>query len=72
MKERSIKGLKSCSGDTGFNDQTPGTRSAVKFEIFGEEMIVKMVKPGGCSGKIYLPSHWVGHRVKIVKTEEFE
>jgi putative transposon-encoded protein len=72
MKERSIKGLRSCNGDTGFNDQAPTNRSAVKFEIFGEEMIVKKIRPGGCSGKIYLPAQWVGHRVKIVKTDEIE
>ncbi len=39
----------------------------VKFEIFGEEMVEKVVKASGNSGRIYLPPDWVGHKVKIIK-----
>jgi putative transposon-encoded protein len=41
----------------------------VKFEIYGEEMIEKRVKSSGNSGRVYLPPHWVGHKVKIVRTD---
>ncbi len=44
-------------------------RSKVKFEIYGEEMIEKLVKSSGNSGRVYLPPHWVGHQVKIVRTD---
>jgi len=39
--------------------------SLVKFEIFGKEMIEKRVNASGNSGRVYLPSEWVGHKVKI-------
>lgn len=44
-------------------------RSKVKFEIYGEEMIEKLVKSSGNSGRVYLPPHWVGHQVKIVRID---
>ena len=43
--------------------------SRVKFEIYGEEMIEKRVKASGNSGRVYLPPDWVGHRVKIIRTD---
>jgi putative transposon-encoded protein len=43
--------------------------SKVKFEIYGEEMIEKRVKSSGNSGRVYLPPHWVGHKVKIIRTD---
>ena len=45
----------------------PGNK--VKFEIYGEEMIEKRVKSSGNSGRVYLPPNWVGHRVKIIRTD---
>jgi putative transposon-encoded protein len=45
------------------------TRSKVKFEIFGEEMLEKEVKSSGNSGRVYLPPDWVGHHVKIVRID---
>lgn len=45
------------------------TISKVRFEVFGEEMIEKVVKSSGNSGRIYLPPNWVGHTVKIIKIE---
>lgn len=41
----------------------------VKLEIYGEEVIEKVVKLSGNSGRIYLPVIWVGSRVKIVKMD---
>jgi len=41
----------------------------VKFEIFGEEMLQKEVKLGGNSGRVYLPTDWIGKHVKIVRTD---
>ena len=41
----------------------------VKFEIYGEEMIEKMVKLSGNSGRVYLPPNWVGHQVKIIRID---
>jgi len=41
----------------------------VKFEVYGEEMIEKVVKSSGNSGRVYLPPEWVGKHVKIVRVE---
>ncbi len=41
----------------------------VKFEVFGEEMMEKVVKTSGNSGRIYLPPNWIGHKVKIIKLD---
>lgn len=41
----------------------------VKFEVFGEEMLVKEVKPAGNSGRVYLPPEWVGKHVMIIRTD---
>ncbi len=43
--------------------------SKVKFEIYGEEMLEKRVKSSGNSGRVYLPPNWVGHKVKIIRTD---
>jgi len=43
--------------------------SKVKFEVYGEEMIEKEVKPSGNSGRVYLPPDWVGCRVKIIRID---
>ena len=47
--------------------ESPNTK--VKFEIYGEEMIEKRVKSSGNSGRVYLPPNWVGHKVKIIRTD---
>ena len=41
----------------------------VKFEVYGDEMVEKVVKQSGNSGRIYLPPEWVGSRVKIIRIE---
>jgi len=48
---------------------TDALSSKVKFEIYGEEMIEKRVKSSGNSGRVYLPPNWVGHKVKIIRTD---
>jgi len=47
----------------------PKKVAASKFEIFGQEMIEKEVKPSGSSGRIYLPPDWIGKRVKIIRLD---
>jgi putative transposon-encoded protein len=44
-------------------------KGKVKFEVYGEEMIEKVVSLSGNSGRIYLPPDWVGHQVKIVRID---
>ncbi len=41
----------------------------VKFEIYGQEMIDKKVKPSGASGRVYLPPDWVDRYVKIIRID---
>jgi putative transposon-encoded protein len=48
-------------------ERGPTTLSVVKFEVFGEEMVEKEVKPSGNSGRVYLPPDWVGSRVKVIR-----
>lgn len=45
------------------------TPTKVKFEIYGEEMIEKLVKSSGNSGRVYLPPDWVGCHVKIIRID---
>ena len=40
-----------------------------KFEVYGREMIEKTVKQSGNSGRIYLPPHWIGKKVKIIRVD---
>jgi putative transposon-encoded protein len=54
------------------NEQTPSAEreeKKVKFEVYGEEMVEKVVKLSGNSGRIYLPPDWVGCRVKIIRVD---
>ncbi len=40
----------------------------VKFEVYGEEMLEKVVKYSGNSGRVYLPPEWVGKHIKVIRT----
>ena len=53
------------------NDEKPAADATpkVKFEVYGEEMLEKMVKSSGNSGRVYLPPNWVGHNVKIIRID---
>jgi len=44
-------------------------RGKVKLEIYGEEVVEKVVKLSGNSGRLYLPAVWVGRRVKIIRLD---
>ncbi len=39
----------------------------VKFEVYGQVLIEKIVVSNGNSGRIYLPPEWIGTRVKVIK-----
>ncbi len=49
-----------------------GAQKAMKLEVEGYEAIEKRVKPGGNSGRVYVPIAWKGYRVKIILLEEIE
>ena len=51
------------------NQQDLANLPKTKFEVFGEEMIEKEVKPAGNSGRIYLPLDWVGRQIKIIRVD---
>ncbi|MGA2937517.1 MAG: DUF2080 family transposase-associated protein [Syntrophobacteraceae bacterium] len=53
--------------DPSQGDKAEAVRHKVKFEVFGEEMLEKQVKPSGNSGRVYLPPDWVGRRVKVIR-----
>jgi hypothetical protein len=61
-KERGLKKIPGKPGD-------PGQYPKPKLGIFGVEMIEKKVKPRGNSGRVYLPSDWVGKLVKIIRVD---
>jgi len=66
-KEKSHNSDHLSENDKEFNEGAP--KSKVKFEIYGEEMLEKRVKASGNSGRVYLPPNWVGHKVKIIRTD---
>jgi putative transposon-encoded protein len=45
------------------------TEGKVRLEVYGEEMVEKVVKLSGNSGRVYLPPDWVGSRVKIIRLD---
>jgi hypothetical protein len=47
----------------------PWPPGRVKFEIYGQEMIQKKVRPSGASGRVYLPPDWVDRHVKIIRID---
>ncbi|MFZ0943809.1 MAG: DUF2080 family transposase-associated protein [Syntrophobacteraceae bacterium] len=59
--------VKPADNDSSMGDKTEAARHKVKFEVFGEEMLEKRVKPSGNSGRVYLPPDWVGRRVKVIR-----
>lgn len=40
-----------------------------KFEVYGQEMVEKVVKRSGNSGRVYLPPDWVGKQAKIIRVD---
>jgi hypothetical protein len=49
--------------------EDPGKFPKAKFGIFGKEILEKEVKKSGNSGRVYLPSNWVGQHVKIIRID---
>ncbi|MHA2403514.1 MAG: DUF2080 family transposase-associated protein [Candidatus Kariarchaeaceae archaeon] len=43
------------------------TNHLISVQLEGYEVIEKVVKSSGNSGRVYLPSAWIGGRVKIVR-----
>lgn len=40
-----------------------------KFEVYGQELVDKVVKSSGNSGRVYLPPEWVGKHTKIIRVD---
>jgi len=59
--------VKSVDIDPSLGDNAEAVRHKVKFEVYGEEMLEKRVNSSGSSGRVYLPSEWVGRRVKVIR-----
>ena len=55
--------------ETDMESQDSRNISKTKFEVFGEEMIEKEVRPSGNSGRVYLPLDWVGMHIKIIRID---
>jgi len=60
--------VKQVDTDPSPEDKAEAAGYKVKFEVFGKEMVEKLVKPSGNSGRVYLPPDWVGCRVKVIRT----
>ncbi len=61
--------MKTTSTENESTDEEKEVQFKVKFEVYGEEMIEKVVKLSGNSGRVYLPPDWVGHRVKMIRID---
>ena len=44
----------------------------MKIEINAYQIIEKIVKPSGNSGRVYVPINWVGKKVKVVLLEPLD
>jgi putative transposon-encoded protein len=44
----------------------------MKVEVRAYQVIEKVVKASGSSGRVYVPPDWVGKRVKILLMESLE
>ncbi|SPF50849.1 conserved hypothetical protein [Syntrophobacter sp. SbD1] len=67
MEKKFIKEEEPVNAEPAAEDEAGDARNQVKFEVFGEEMLDKQVKPSGNSGRVYLPPDWVGCRVKVIR-----
>lgn len=46
-----------------------GELPLTKFEVYGQELLDKVVKRSGNSGRVYLPPDWVGKHTKIIRVD---
>ncbi len=44
----------------------------MRIELDAYQVVEKVVKPGGNSGRVYVPIDWVGKKVKIVLVEALD
>ena len=44
----------------------------MKIEVEAYQVIEKIVKSGGNSGRVYVPVNWIGKRVKILLMEPLD
>lgn len=44
-------------------------KKTIKIQMEGYEVIEKKADKGGNSGRIYVPKHWVGKKVRAVLIE---
>jgi putative transposon-encoded protein len=51
------------------NARMARARKESKFEVYGEEMLEKVVAKSGSSGRVYLPPDWIGKRVKVIRVD---
>ena len=48
---------------------TDETQTKMKITVDAYQVIEKTVKPSGNSGRVYVPTDWVGKKVKILLLE---
>ncbi len=61
--------LSGCDAYAAGGSEMARTRKEAKFEVFGQEMLEKVVAKSGSSGRVYLPPGWIGKRVKVIRVE---
>lgn len=49
---------------------TTMAKKAMQLQMEGYEVIEKTAKKGGNSGRVYVPKHWIGKRVRAVLIEK--
>lgn len=47
-------------------------KELMKIEINGYQIVEKIVKPSGNTGRVYVPVDWIGKKVKIVLIEPID
>ena len=45
-------------------------KKEVKIQLSGFEMLEKKVNKSGNSGRVYVPTEWIGKKVKIILIEK--
>jgi putative transposon-encoded protein len=53
----------------GNQKKKPPEVDPMEVTVHGFEAIEKTVKPGGNSGRVYVPTAWVSCRVKIIRLD---
>ena len=53
-------------------ESTENIKPGMKIEVEAYQVIEKIVKSSGNSGRVYVPVDWIGKRVKILLIEPIE